>query len=357
MIKNKLREFFGVSLIAFSSISVADDATCNGEFPNPITDYCWSAVFPISIAGVEIFDLDQEDNSSTDNADVICTCGSGLDIKIGTTISFWEPITMVDVVRKPFCLAGLGGVDMGNLFDAPKNGIGTIDGGAVQRDAFYHVHWYANPILFWLGALTESTCMDRSPFDVISMTEVNPMWNDEELSSLTTNPDAFLYANPVAQLACAPDCITSSAGMPNPVTYWCAGCQGSMFPLTGTVPHHIGVVDTSSLLLQKYTNLAHRQLMIWGTSATSNSSDAGLCYKYPKYMMDKSDYKYAMLFPVPQRKSNHGFGSKLCAQPFGRTTAVWGAGHTFPFQGEDVVYQVLRKRDCCEGASLLNGGT
>jgi conjugal transfer pilus assembly protein TraU len=323
-------------------------ATCNGKFPNPITDYCWSGIFPISIAKVKLFDLNQDDNDSSRHADAICTCGEGLDLKAGATISFWEPITMVDVVRKPFCFAGLGGVDIGDVFDAPAMGSGTVDGGAVSKESFYHVHWYANPILFWLGALADATCLDRSPFDVLDISEVNPLWNDEELTLLTMNPDAYLYANPVAQLACAPDCVTASAGFANPITYWCAGCQGSMFPLTGTVPHHIGTIDSTSLLLQKFTNLAHRQLTIWGTSATGDGD--GLCYKYPKFMMDKTDYKYSMLFPVPERK----YGGK-CAQPYGRTTALWGAGHSFPFQGEDVVYQVLRKRDCCEGASLVNG--
>ncbi|MBN2864373.1 MAG: TraU family protein [Thiotrichales bacterium] len=348
-----LKIIFGSLLLLGASTQLAfSSATCNGKFPNPITDYCWSAVFPIKVAGFEIFnDPDQIDNDSSKNTSPVCTCGEGLDLKLGVSISFWEPITMVDVVRKPFCFAGLGGVDMGDVFPAPSHGSGVIDGGSVARDAFYQVHWYANPILFWLGALVDTSCLDRSPFDILDITEVNPLWNDEELTTLTVNPDAFLYANPLAQIACAQDCITASAGFPNNLTYWCAGCQGSMFPLTGKSQAHIGVVNTSSLLLQKFTNMGHRTLMIWGTSATdSGSKENGMCYKYPKFMMDKRDYKYSMLFPVPQRKIGG-----VCSQPFGRTTVLWGAGHAFPFEGEDVVYQVLRKRDCCEGANIVNG--
>ncbi|KDN94715.1 TraU family protein [Hydrogenovibrio marinus] len=347
---NRNSIFFGLILSLASHLSFAESTTCNGKFPNPLTDYCWSGVFPIKVAGVTLFGSDQEDNNSTSHASALCKCGdvSTGNIKVGTTMSFWEPITMVDVVRQPFCFAGLGGMDMGKVVDAPHMGISQIDGGAVSQSSFYQVHWYANPILYWLGALSGSTCLDRSPFDILDITEVNPVWNDEELALITTNPDAYLYANPVAGLACPADCVTASAGFPNDKAYWCAGCQGRMFPLTGTVPQHIGTVQATSLVMQKFINMAHRQLMIWGADATGGDDQVGLCYKYPKYMMAKSDYKYAMLFPTPERKHDG-----KCAQPLGRTTAVWGAGTTFPFHGEDVVYELLRKRDCCEGAFSL----
>ncbi|MCH9742155.1 MAG: TraU family protein [Proteobacteria bacterium] len=337
----------GVIVFSFSHNARADQSTlCNGKFANPITDYCWSCVMPIKIAGISIFSSGQEDTQS--NTDVVCTCagpsGTFIDGKVGISTSFWEPITMVDVVRKPFCLAGLGGIDLGNVVDAPASGKSEIDGGATAKNVFYQVHWYVNPILYWLEVLLDNDCLERSPFDLAYMTEIDPMWNDDEMTMLI-NPDVFLYANPVAQLACSADCVTASAGWSNPLTYWCAGCQGSLFPMVGTVSNHIGIVDSTSLLLQRFTAKAHRELMIWGATGSD-----GMCYKYPKYMMDKTDYKYSMLFPVPQRKFNG-----KCCQPYGRTTALWGSGTTFPFYGEDVVYQIFRKRDCCAGSSVLNG--
>jgi conjugal transfer pilus assembly protein TraU len=329
-------------LILYSSQSISDSKVCNGKFANPITDYCWSCVFPIKIAGADLGLIGgQEDKDS--NTDAICTCGDGADTLIGTSTSFWEPTTMVDVVRKPFCLAGLGGIDLGDVIDAPPAGFNKIDGGAITKEAFYQVHWYVNPVLHWLQIIVDSSCIDNLPFDLSYLTEVDPLWNDEEMTTIL-NPDVFLYANPAAQLACAADCVVASAGFPNPATYWCAGCQGSMFPLTGKVKNHTGLVDSSSLLLQKFTHKAHRELMIWGASGK-----AGMCYKYPKYLMDRTDYKYSMLFPVPQEKING-----KCCQPFGRTTVLWGSGKSFPFYGEDAVYQIFRKRDCCVGATVTN---
>ena len=39
-----------------------------------------------------------------------------------------------------------------------------------------------------------------------------------------------------------------------------------------------------------------------------------------------------------------------CCQPYGRTTSLWGAGKSYPIQGEDFSYQIFRKRNCCAGA-------
>ena len=68
----------------------------------------------------------------------------------------------------------------------------------------------------------------------------------------------------------------------------------------------------------------------------------------PQPVMMKTNYKYTMLYPIPQTKKIAG----KCCQPFGRSTALWGSGREFPFTGEDFVYQIFRKRDCCAGNLL-----
>jgi conjugal transfer pilus assembly protein TraU len=47
-----------------------------------------------------------------------------------------------------------------------------------------------------------------------------------------------------------------------------------------------------------------------------------------------------MVHPVPTSQP-HG------CHPFGRSTAIWGAAHEYPVQGEDFGYLVWRKRNCC----------
>lgn len=41
----------------------------------------------------------------------------------------------------------------------------------------------------------------------------------------------------------------------------------------------------------------HRQFLTWGTNG-----EAGLCGVYPQPIMDKTAYKYQMLYPVAQTK-------------------------------------------------------
>lgn len=76
------------------------------------------------------------------------------------------------------------------------------------------------------------------------------------------------------------------------------------------------------------------------------SGDDGLCGYYIQPVMDKTNYKYHMLYPVPQTRKING----KCCQPLGRSEIKWGAGREFPFAGEDFAYQIFRKRNCCQGA-------
>ena len=55
--------------------------------------------------------------------------------------------------------------------------------------------WYANPILAWLEVLLDFPCLEQGSLDLAYLTEVDPLWNDDELT-LILNPEAVLFANP-----------------------------------------------------------------------------------------------------------------------------------------------------------------
>jgi conjugal transfer pilus assembly protein TraU len=203
--------------------------------------------------------------------------------------------------------------------------------------SFYQVHWYMNPLMYWLEVLYDDVCLERGEFDIAYITEVDPLWDDSELAFIL-NPDVALFANPAAQAVCAADCVAATAGFPRSELFWCAGCQGSMYPLTGHVGGHVGGVQASALLAQRMTNKLHRELLMW-----AGSGESGLCGFYPQVLMDKQNYKLQMVYPIPNTTKIAG----RCCQPYGRTTAVWGAGKEFPVKGEDFVYQIFRKRNCC----------
>lgn len=315
--------------------SFAAGATCKGKFMNPITDICWSCAFPLSIGSTQILTNNQDDYDSGITSP-FCACST----KLGISTAFWEPVRLIEVVRKPYCFVSLGGVTLDPGIDAPSH----VQKKNIEGDgqSFYQVHWYTAPMMFWLELLLDNTCLEKGTFDLGYLTEVDPLWSDSE-TTFILNPDAALFANPVAKAACSADCVAATAGMPSNTLFWCAGCQGSMYPLDGFVSNHIGGVQASTLLTQRIITKMHREGVFWGASGKN-----GQCGYYPIPLMDKRTYKTQMLYPIPNTKKIAG----KCCQPLGRTTTLWGAGKEYPYQGEDYSYLVFRKRDCCGGVGL-----
>ena len=87
---------------------------CTGKFVNPITDVCWSCLFPLSVGGLKIWPSGRPDTSNP--ASPICFCGSPLP-RIGISVGFWEPARLADVTMKPWCFPNLGGTRIAPGFD------------------------------------------------------------------------------------------------------------------------------------------------------------------------------------------------------------------------------------------------
>ena len=316
-----------------SSSSDGKDLRCHGRFANPLTDLCWSCIFPISMGGTPLYTGDQEDNSNP--SQLFCSCAIPR-IYLGVQTGFWEPARRVDVTRTPYCMVSLGTtMDMGG--QVPEGEVRLHDDD--DRHSFWQAHWYSDPILYWLEVIYEHPCTETGKFDISYMTEIDPLWNDDELTVILA-PETNLFSNPVAQAACAGDCVLASIHFGSNLLFWCAGCNGSIYPLNGRVGAHVSHIQASSLVAQRLAAKMHRQFITWGTNGTP-----GLCGVYPQPLMDKSAYKYSMLYPIPQTAKIFG----KCCQPFGRTTAVWGAGRSFPVKGEDFSYELFRKKNCCLG--------
>ena len=330
------RALLAAALPWVAPAQAADSLTCTGRFPNPITEICWSCILPISIGSATIANFDgQEDIANPSNP--VCSCG--VNPTIGLSIGFWEPARHVEAVRKPFCLASLGGIDLDPGIPAPAAARFTRPEGDGDGGSFYQAHFYVNPVLYWLEVVTDFPCLERGSFDLAYLTEVDPLWNDDELT-LILNPEAVLFANPVAVAACAADCVAATAGFGIAEMFWCAGCQGGIYPLDGHVPYHMGGVRTAALIAQRLTAKMHRELLAWGWHGRP-----GLCGPYFLPAMDKTAYKTQLTYPVANTAKDGG----RCCQPFGRSTIVWGAGKEYPVRGEDFAFMLFRKRNCCVG--------
>jgi len=335
---NCRKDSIGVALafILATALSLPAGAApaCHGKFMNPITDICWSCAFPMSIGSAALIVDSQEDISNPSSP--VCFCDNPP--RVGLSIGFWEPVRLVDVTREPFCMVGLGGISLNPGVEVPRGAQVAHD--SQTRSSFYQVHWYVNPILAWLEVLLDFPCLEQGSLDLAYVTEVDPLWADDELTAIL-NPEAVLFANPVAKAACAADCLAATTGFPIPNLFWCAGCQGSLYPMDGHVTTHIGAVQASTLLVQRMAAKMHRQLLTW-----SGAGPNGVCGYYLQPIMDKTQYKLQMVYPIPNTAKDAG----KCCQPFGRTTAIWGAGKEFPVEGEDFAYQIFRKRNCCASA-------
>lgn len=312
------------------SMSVfAEGKSCQGKFINPITDICWKCLFPISIGSTRVTNSDAPDTPNTGSP--VCTCPAPP--RVGVKVGFWEPVRMVDVTRTPFCFVSLGGKKMSLGVNVGKTSVKRDKQG--MKSSSYHVHWYISPVIYILNLIMDFVCLEASSFDVGYITELDPTWQDDELAFIL-NPEAIFFANPVAQMACAADCVSTSAGLPLDPLFWCAGCQGSMYPFSGHVSAHTGGVQASLLLAERFTYKLHRMGILWGSIG-----DNALCAKYPMPIMVKSQYRAQMTYPRPTTKG------KYCCNPYGRTTSFWEAGREFPYKGEDFAYMIWRKRRCC----------
>ena len=265
--------------------------SCTGRFVNPLTDVCWECLFPISIGAVGIGAAAGAPDTPNPPSP-LCYCGTPIP-RIGLSVGMWEPARLIDVSRAPFCFSNLGGLTVDPGVGAARGKTGA-SGGDGASSSTWHVHYYTYPLLSWIGALLDLGCMETGGLDIAWISELDPTWNDEELSFLL-HPEAVLFTGLPAQAACAADCAAASAGLPLDGLFWCAGCQGGMYPLTGTVSAHVGGVQASLLAAERMVFRLHRLGLALGTSGA-----AALCSPYPMPIIKKTQYRWQMSQPVPR---------------------------------------------------------
>ncbi len=317
-------------LVFFTCLSFTLTAK-EGTWVNPFSDVCWECVFPITVSGINVTPGEKELSKSPKR---FCICPG---FKMGIPLTFWEPLYLVDVTRHAYKLLGIGGISIGRESVKNRGSVGIIADGPSQN-SFYHVHFYQYPIFALLKLFTDFTCVEKGTFDVPYFSELDLMWNDDQFS-LITNAEAGLFSNPLAQTACISDCLSSSSGKPLDPLFWCAGCQGSLYPFTGTVAHHEGPIQASSLLVYRLIAKLHRSFLLKGYE------EDNFCEAEYLPIIKKSQYKIQLAYPIPQTKGP-------CI-PLGKTDLLWGIGKSYPYGGEDFVYLIWKKKHCC--LSPING--
>lgn len=325
-------------LLPFSSFA---SVTCKGRFVNPITDVCWGCVLPISIGGFNIGKGSVPKKRDTKNpASPVCMCMKSNIPVPGVSIGFWEPVRLVDITRTPYCMTNLGGISLGS--DMRKIGSyerRNLASGRRGHGSFYHLHYYVYPLIYWLELITDFLCLEQSTFDVAYMSEFDITWNDPKLQSFL-NPEAILFGNPISQVACGLDCAAATVDMPIDSMFWCAGCWGNMYPLSGADADHMGGVQNSSLLTMRVLSKMHRLGLAQETSTSDARINGPICRKFRALKLKKSQYKLQMTYP----KSTSG---AVGCWPLGLSDMMYSSFKEYPYDGQDWGYLIWRKKNCC----------
>lgn len=324
-------------LLFFSFCLSSWAGSCSGRVINPITDVCWDCLFPIQVMGVRLSSSGVNDPIT--DAEAICTCGSGAQLRLGVNLSFFEPIRTAEIVREPWCFPSLGGISITGP-RAPAHGRSSSRNEIGGRNsAFYQVHWYHTPWLFVLETILDTSCLEQSAWDLAYMTELDPFW-DDAWASFVLAPEAALFASLPAVAACATDCAAAAAGTPRPELFWCAGCQGSLYPLAGWAAAATSHAQAWHLLSQRMTVKLAREGILWATYGKR-----GQCGPYFEPIPRKDVWRSQLIYPTVNAKGPD------CCQPFGAPIQPWIAGRTFPGKGENGALLLWRKRDCCQTTS------
>jgi conjugal transfer pilus assembly protein TraU len=316
------------------------DFPCQGRFINPITDICWSCILPISIGPAKVASGSGPKNRDTENpSSPLCLCTKSNVPIPGITIGFWEPVRLVDITRTPFCMVGIGGLSLGGENMTKISSYERGYGKHHSHRSFYHLHYYIYPLIYWLELITDFICLEESNFDLAYLSEFDVTWNDEKLQMLL-NPEAFLFGNIAAQSACILDCAASNFSLPKDNLFWCAGCLGNLYPLSGANGDHVGGVQNSSLLVARILAKMHKLGLAQETSTNDSSPNGPLCRKSKSLKLKKSQYKMQMTYP---KSSSGGMG----CWPLGFSDLGYSSYAEFPYDGQDWNYLIWRKRNCC----------
>lgn len=318
-------------VLCFTTFAEDVWAKCNARFLNPITEVCWDCIFPISIGAIRV--LNQRPDTSNPTLPV-CIC-PGVPPRIGLAIGLWEPARLTDVANEAGCFVNMGfKADLG-LFSIGKSSVHSSHGDA--SGSKWQVHYYYYPLISWLGTVVDGLCLENTTFDIAYISEFDPLWQDPELNTIV-NPEAILFANPVAQAACAADCVQSSSGrLPLDQLFWCNGCQGGMYPITGDSNAHYGGIQASQTVTAKMIARQHRL----GLARSTSSSNSALCTPNIAPIIKKSQYRLQVTRPRAATSGRYACG------PLGYSTQFVDSMREFPYKGESFGWLMWRKRNCC----------
>jgi conjugal transfer pilus assembly protein TraU len=336
-----------LSAFGFSGSSFADlsDSTCPdaGILGAGLIDkVCWSCVFPIVLFGVPTGGGTRPDNA---NQNMACSCNLGSTgiSTPGFSAGLRSVGRLMEVVRDPHCSPGMGGIKL--LRPSLLKGQAKKEiSGSGEAKVYKNVNSWSFPLLYMIEAVLDKNCTgDATTMNLIGLSSVSPTWSNDELA-FHLNPESIIFSNPAmmffaladgAMINAAPDMWGNSAE--RDTWFWTIGSwSGSLYPLTGEIPHSTSSPRESALVTARSLALSHRL----GQSRLTMGSD-NMCGGSIYPMIPKSQYKISQIYPQAQ-------STAPCCMQMGETSFKWNEWRTIP-GFEDYLFVIFRWTDCCVG--------
>lgn len=345
-------------------------------FSNVMSQVCWDCF----LDSLNMFGIGSKPNGASSKLNLpICSCSDALGIpEFGYPLGFWAPQKINEVVTTPWCSPSLGGMRLQDSLTGLGHNQSSFIGSGNSTAAFYQYHYFSYPIMAMIGMLLIPDCTDGYvDMDLLYLSEVDPLWNND-LLTLVLNPEAIIFSTPAAFAWCATDCVLTTMDDQRESFYGCAGCDGSLYPLTGNVFPQPDPVAGSSLITQRVLASLHRKGLAYKTIG-----DEAMCELNFYPTIPKSQYQLSMIYPVPEASSAPNRGITIpflgdpadaddlsvndnntlagksgdtvvpftgCCHPMGMSTSRWCTpygGRTRPGKDNAYIYLVWGYRNCC----------
>ncbi|WP_435000202.1 TraU family protein (plasmid) [Vibrio scophthalmi] len=334
---------------------MAGDLCPNADILSKTIDgVCWSCLLPIRLAGIGGNPPDGAADSK-----FMCNCmGRDGMPEIGMPLGFFQPQRIVSFSPTPYCMPSFGvRLSDDNTRSGQARTSNTHERG---ETSFYHYKYWQYPLMAMIEMFMNADCTYDSAqtIDLAYFSEADPLYQDDMLAFLMA-PESVIFANPVATSICTADCAALMAGGEIEENYFCAGCSGNLYPMTGRTQTNDDPIRVTSLLTTRLLAMLHRRgqaLLTMGDHMIEDSCE-------PKYapMLPKTQYRASMLYPKQEAASvdvpmmgdgaggtSNGFGAQPdgCCHKLGDSVLKWGNNKLRPGQ-EAYIYMLYRWNDCC----------
>ena len=328
-----LRQLALATLVAAPAAAFAFDAVCNGKMFNPVADVDWNQALPITVAGARVQSGVGTNPVLMEAMPPVCVCPSilfGIPLP-GIGVTYWEPLSLIEVERRPGCLSSLGGLSVLPSFGMLHSEV-QADEAETSQTSRMQIHQYQYPLFSMLNVLPNTWCRNAGSFELGYMTEIDYLWQDDMWGGVLT-PETALFANPIAQAACTVDAVAANLNYPLDALFWCAGSWGGTYPLTGNSGHGTLGFTRNNQLAAKFIARTARLGLEWQTIGPT-----AICTAHPNPVIVKSQYRFDQVQPIPR------FGRSV-------TLGSLGLGQVPPVENvptqEHTVNLIWQGKQCC----------